>query len=355
VARRSLGGEFLDDRSSRVNLPAWLIRTPIRTDFHSDRARVYCDALEAAVRPSRRPIVIATRRSRLAQAQANAVANALRKLHPKIKVQLLLVDSQGDRLVDLPLGKGTGKGMFTGAVEAALAGEQADLAVHSLKDLPTTHTPGLVIAATPQRGDVRDCLVGTDVPNVEALPDGARIGTSSPRRAAQLLRWRSDLHIEPLRGNVDTRISKVTQHDQYDAAILAVAGLQRSGLGEHASRPIDVQQMLPAPGQAALAIQCRADDHVTMRRCLPLNHSATATCVEAERQIVAELGATCHTPIATLAEPVEGSKLRVRAQLLSKDGRTSLETDRTASAKQSRKLAQKVAAELLAAGAKDLL
>jgi len=312
-------------------------------------------SLEAAVRPSRRPIVIATRPSRLAQAQANAVANVLRKLHPKIKVELLLVDSEGDRLVDLPLGRGTGKGLFTGAVEAALCSERADLAVHSLKDLPTTDTAGLVIAAIPKRGDVRDCLVGCDAADVQALPAGARIGTSSPRRAAQLLRWRSDLRIEPLRGNIDTRIRKVVDQNVCDAAILAMAGLQRSGLAAHATKPIAVEKMLPAPGQAALAIQCRAGDHVTMRRCLSLNDSATAACVEAERHIVATLGATCHTPIAALAEPAEGGKLRIRAQLLSQDGQTNIDADRTASDKHSRKLADQIANELLGQGAATVM
>ncbi len=307
------------------------------------------------MRPSRRPIVIATRRSRLAQAQANAVAHALRRLHPGVTVELLLIDSKGDRLVDHPLGQSTGKGLFTGAVEGALRSEKADLAVHSLKDMPTTDTAGLVLAAIPPRGDVRDCVVAPTPGGLDALPHGATVGTASPRRTAQLRRLRGDLDVQPLRGNVDTRIRKVLEDGRYAAAVLATAGLQRCGLGEHAGQPIDVATMLPAPGQAALAIQCRADDHVTMRRCLPLNHAVTAACVQAERRVVAKLGATCHTPIAALAEPVGAGELRLRAALFSRDGQTRLTCDRTAPAQRSRKLADQVAGDLEEQGARRLL
>lgn len=307
------------------------------------------------MRPSRRPIVIATRRSRLAQAQASAVANALRKLHPGVRVDLLLLEAEGDRATHHPLGSASGKGLFTGTVEGAVRSGKADMAVHSLKDLPTTSTAGLVIAAIPARGDVRECLVSRHPGGLLELPAATRIGTSSPRRSAQLRRLRPDLIIEPLRGNVDTRLRKVLDQHQHDAAILAIVGLMRCGLAEHANRPIEIEQMLPAPSQAALAIQCRADDHVTTRRCLPLNHSLTASCVEAERQIVCELGADCHTPIAALAQPTADGEIRLRAQLLSPDGRTNLQSDRTASARQVRKLADAVVADLLSQGAAALM
>lgn len=307
------------------------------------------------MRPSRRPIVIATRRSRLAQAQANAVARALRKLNPNVTVELMLLESEGDRLVDHPLGQTSGKGLFTGVIEGALRSEQADLAVHSLKDLPTTPTAGLVIAAIPSRGDARDCLVSTHTSGLMGLPAGANVGTSSPRRATQIRQLRDDLAIAPLRGNVDTRVAKVFERKEHDAAILAMAGLIRSGLSEYANQPIDVEQLLPAPGQAALAIQCRADDHVTLRRCLALNHSMTASCVEAERQVAAELGATCNTPFAAFAEPTADGKIRLRARLLSADGKTCLESDHAATPKRSRKLAEQVTADLFAQGGKALV
>lgn len=307
------------------------------------------------MRPSRRPIIIATRRSRLAQAQAKAVARALARLHPSVEVELLNIASEGDRRSAHPLGPGTGKGLFTGAVEAALLSRRADLAVHSLKDLPTTPTAGLVLGAVPRRGDVRDCLISEAVSHLEQLGQGATLGTSSLRRQAQLRRWRGDLKLTPIRGNIETRIARAVGDGDLDGVILATVGLQRAGLSDHPHAPIDVDRMLPAPGQAALAIQVRADDHVTLRRVMPLNDPTAATCVETERSVSRSVGADCHTPIGALAEPIDGGRLRLRVRLLSVDGQTCLEVDRTGSMKAAQRLADEAAEQLDREGAERLV
>ncbi|MFA7237706.1 MAG: hydroxymethylbilane synthase [Phycisphaeraceae bacterium] len=358
------------------------------------------------MRPSRRPIIIATRRSPLAQQQAKAVAGALRRLHGDIEVKLLLIESEGDKLLDHPLAalgrdEGTkgrrdevrntvstsdlsfpsslrpsvpsslspppsslrpsvppttgGKGLFTAAIEQAVLDGRADIAVHSMKDVPTLDTPGLVIAAVPKRGDVRDCFIAHTAASIEQLPPGALVGTSSMRRAAQLHRLRPDLRIEPLRGNIDSRMRKVLIDKKYDATLLAMAGLIRGGHGERATNPLDVNIMLPSAGQAALAIQCRADDHVTLRRCLPLNDAISAACVEAERAVVAALGADCRSPLAVLAQPVDHANFTLRARAMCKDGSTILEAEQTGSLKRVKHVTRHVVETLQAKGAKQIL
>ncbi|MHB1157652.1 MAG: hydroxymethylbilane synthase [Phycisphaerales bacterium] len=350
------------------------------------------------MRPSRRPIIIATRRSPLAQQQAKAVAGALRRLHSDIEVKLLLIESEGDKLLDHPLAalgrdegregirelgnKGIrekvrngstsipqslnplvpqslptsgGKGLFTAAIEQAVLDGRADLAVHSMKDVPTLDTPGLVIAAVPKRGDVRDCFIAHTAACIEQLPPGALIGTSSMRRGAQLQRLRPDLRIEPLRGNIDSRMRKVLIDKKYDATLLAMAGLIRGGHGELATCPLDVNIMLPSAGQAALAIQCRADDHVTLRRCLPLNDAISAACVEAERAVVAALGADCRSPLAVLAQPVDHANFTLRSRAMCRDGSTILEAEQTGSLKRIKHVTRHVVETLQARGAKQVL
>ena len=194
------------------------------------------------------------------------------------------------------------KGYSLAPLSRELVDGNADLAVHSLKDLPAIpETPGLVLAAVPPRRDVRDCLISPHATSIDKLPIGATLGTAGPRRASQAKRLRPDLQIRLIRGNIETRIRKVLEDRQVDATLLAMAGLQRANLTEHAQHPIDPAIMLPAAGQGALALQCRADDHQTLRRCLPLNDPLTAACVNTERQIVADLGGNCHSPIAVLA------------------------------------------------------
>lgn len=310
------------------------------------------------LRRSRRPIVIASRRSRLARAQAELVGQALSRLNPGIELRYVWIESEGDRRPDASLSSSGGKGLFVRGIEQALLDERADLAVHSLKDLPADLTPGLAIAATPRREDVRDCLIArTKVRRVQDLPPGAVVGTSGPRRAAQIKRLRLDLVVQPIRGNIETRLAKVLEPDTptCDATLLAMAGLHRAALREHAVAPLALEDLLPAAGQGALAIQCRTDDHVAVTRCLPLNDPLTASSVHAERAIVAGLSGDCHSPIAVYAEPVGPDRFRIRARVLSPDGTTCLDIDQTTSTKLMAKLARAIVKDLQARGADTIM
>lgn len=307
------------------------------------------------------------------------VGRALRRLHPRVEVQYRWIESEGDRHDGVMLAEHGGKGLFTSALEEALLRGEADLAVHSLKDLPAVDRTGLAIAAIPPRGDVRDCLISrSGAATIAELPPAAVVGTASPRRAAQLLRVRPDLRVQLLRGNVDTRLRKVLDAEDaasthgapgsihYDATLLAAAGLQRLGLKEHLRHPIDAETILPAACQGALAIQCRADDHVTLTRCLPLNDAATATAVHAERAVVAGLSADCHSPVAVLGEPVkldphsvkrnaDAHWFRLRVRVLSPDGSACLEADEKCKTRELRRLVKQIVKDLTARGARQIL
>jgi len=291
--------------------------------------------------------------------QALAVGRALGEIAPSLSVEYRWIESEGDQRIQASLTDIGGKGLFAHAVEKALLNKEADLAVHSLKDLPAKpDTTGIVIAAVPKRNDVRDCLISSKGTSLEQLPPNATLGTASPRRASQVLMLRPDLKIELIRGNIQSRIRKVLDEHRFDATLLAVAGLKRAGLVEHAKHPINPTVMLPAAGQGALALQCRADDHLTLTRCLPLNHAITAACVNAERQIVAGLGGSCHSPIAVWVEPtIDHSEVKywLRARVLAPDGQTCLEVDQRGSARQLRHLTQTALCQLRAAGCVELL
>ncbi len=310
------------------------------------------------MRKSRRPIVIASRRSALAQAQAQAVGAALSRLHPGVEVRYLWITSQGDQATQTSLAEMGGKGLFVKAVEQPLLSGEADLAVHSLKDVPVTMTPGLMLAAVPMRGDVRDCLIARPgIDSIDKLPSGAAVGTSSPRRAAQLKRLRPDLSFHLLRGNVQTRLAKVLQSGELDATLLAVAGLTRLGLGRHAQLPIDPSVILPAAGQGALALQCRMDDHVTLSRCLPLNHTVTGEAVHAERQIIGGLAGDCHSPIAVYAQPLGEASLEflVRVRVLAGDGSQCLDLEERCTAKTLRRVVKGMVKTLRQRGSDQVL
>jgi len=312
------------------------------------------------LRKSKRPIVIASRRSELARRQAQMIGEVLGRLHTHVRVEYRWIESEGDRLADAPLADSGGKGLFVHAVERSLLAEQADIAVHSLKDVPMREqTEGLVIAAVPRRADHRDCLVAWNgATSIDQLPHGATVGTASPRRGAQLLRLRSDLHLQPLRGNVPMRLRRVLDDRAYDATLLAAAGLIRCGLSQHAMHRIDPSLVLPAAGQGALAVQCRAKDHVTIRRCLPLNDPTTSAAVHAERSIVAQLGGDCHSPIAALCEPMEADgtvAFRMRACVLSPDGQRCLDAEQHTSDALLSRCAQELAAGLIDRNAQALL
>lgn len=307
------------------------------------------------MRPSRRPLVIATRNSKLARAQSQAVARALHALHPQLDVRLHPIVTEGDRIQDRSLSDIGGKGLFTTLIEKALLDGTADLAVHSLKDLPTTATLGLVLAAIPKRGDPRDALIANQARNLRELPHGAILGTSSMRRAAQLKRIRPDFEIEMLRGNVDTRLRKVLIDARLDATLLAMAGLVRGGFDMTHAHPLEPEILLPAAGQAALALQCRADDHVTLRRCLPLNDPITAACVEAERAIVHGLAADCTSPIAAYAQPLDARHLRIRAEVLSPDGSRIITADQQAPIKKINQTCDTIITQMKNEGAAELI
>jgi hydroxymethylbilane synthase len=314
--------------------------------------------------------VIVARSSPLARAQAEIVGRALNRLHPKIEVRYEFVKTRGDELADRPLVDHGGKGLFSREIEQMLLAGEADLAVHSLKDLPAKGTTGLCLAAVPHRADVRDCLVTPEgLASVNNLSEGAVVGTASPRRAAQLLRLRPDLTVGLLRGNVQTRLDKVLNPGgpkRYDATLLAVAGLARLGLDDRAQHAIAVEDVMPAACQAALAVQCRANDHVTLTRCLPLNNPEASTAVHAERQVVAALGADCHSPIAVLAEqskqpPTPAKRnadahwFRLRIRVLSGDGAECLEVDEQVKTKDLRRLVKRAVKDLKDRGARELL
>jgi hydroxymethylbilane synthase len=324
------------------------------------------------VRRSRKPIVIASRRSRLARVQAEMVGKALGRLHPQVDIQYRWIESEGDRHDGVMLAEHGGKGLFTSALEDALLRGHADVAVHSLKDLPAADRTGLAIAAIPPRADVRDVLISRNgAATIAELPEAAIVGTASPRRAAQLLRLRPDLRVQLLRGNVDTRLRKVLDDDapggpRYHATLLAAAGLKRLGLTGQLQHPIDVDEVLPAACQGALAIQCRADDHVTLTRCLPLNDPSTSTAVHAERAIVLGLSADCHSPIAVLGEPVQldphsvrrnsdAHWFRLRVRVLSSDGTTCLQADERCKTRELRRLVKQLVGDLTDRGARQLL
>ncbi len=294
----------------------------------------------------------------------------INRLHPKIEVQFRWVESQGDKALGQSLADQGGKGLFTRDVERLLLTNEADLAVHSLKDLPASDTTGLVLAAVPRRADVRDCLITPQgLASINDLPQDAVVGTASPRRAAHLLKLRPDLKIDLMRGNVQTRLDKVLNPEgvkRYDATLLAFAGLSRLGMTEHTAHPIPLDDMLPAACQGALAIQCRANDHVTLTRCLPLNNPEASTAVHAERQVVAGLGGDCHSPIAVLAEqskqpPTPAKRnadahwFRLRVRVLSADGSQCLEVDEQVKTKDLRRLVKRVIKDLKERGAQKLL
>ena len=232
--------------------------------------------------------------------------------------------TKGDRVLDVPLPMIGGKGLFTAELEAALNDGSIDLAVHSLKDLPTVNPPGLTIAATPPREDPRDVLVSRGRHTIRALPAGATVGTSSLRRAAQLKRIRPDLQTIDIRGNIDTRVRKaLDESGPYDAIVLAAAGLSRLGHRDVVGEWIAVDDMLPAPGQAALGIQSR-DERSILALIAPLNDVATRLCVDAERAFLAGLGGGCSVPVAALAM-IDGETIRVRGRVSRVDGGAHVE------------------------------
>jgi hydroxymethylbilane synthase len=269
-----------------------------------------------------RPVRIGTRGSAMALHQAGLVRERLLAAHPDLAapgmLELIVIRTTGDRVQNRLLAEIGGKGLFTKEIEQALIDRRIDLAVHSLKDMETILPEGLDIACVLPRDDPRDVLVSQNGAELAALPSGAKIGTASLRRKAQLLRRRPDLVAAPIRGNVDTRLAKMAA-GEVDGLLLALCGLERLGKANAASEIIPVETMLPAVGQGALAIETRTDDDMLFGLLAPLNDATSAACVGAERAMLATLDGSCRTPIAGLAELADG-QLRLRALLLAPDG-----------------------------------
>ncbi len=296
---------------------------------------------------------IGTRGSPLALWQANHVADRLRPLAAPRAVELVLILTAGDQVRDVPLASLGGEGVFTKELQRALLDGSIDVAVHSLKDLPTFAVTGVVLTAVPQRGPTGDVLVSHKHARFDALPQGARLATSSLRRRAQALHRRPDLRISEIRGNVETRLRKLGEQD-LDALILAEAGLVRLGLGEHIAEVLDPAWMLPAVGQGALGLECRTDDHATRALVEQLNDPATCQAVLAERALLRTLGGGCQVPIGAAATVTDGI-LTLRAAVLSPDGRQRCGDQVSGPTASAEVLGEHLAEQLLALGARDLL
>ncbi|WP_217486933.1 hydroxymethylbilane synthase [Acinetobacter seifertii] len=296
---------------------------------------------------------IATRQSPLALWQAEHIRARLQELHPDLTVELVKFVTQGDKILDTPLAKIGGKGLFVKELEAALLDGRADLAVHSMKDVPMALPEGLTLAVICEREDPLDAFVSNNFEKFTDLPQGARVGTSSLRRKSQILKQRPDLQIIDLRGNVGTRLSKLDD-GQYDAIILASAGLKRLGLENRIRHTIEPNVSLPAVGQGALGLECRADDQEVLALIQPLLHIETDVCVRAERAFNAYLEGGCQVPIAGYATLQDG-KIHIEGRVGSPDGQTLLRAEMTDEAHNAQQLGENLARNLLEQGAGDLL
>ena len=297
-------------------------------------------------------LVIATRRSRLALWQSEHIKERLQSLHRGLAVELLPLSTRGDELLDRRLDQAGGKGLFVKELESAMADGRADLAVHSIKDVPADLPSGFVLAAITAREDPRDVFVSRKFGSLREMPDGASLGTSSLRRSAQIVERFPHLEIRLLRGNVDTRLAKL-ERGEYDAIVLAAAGLKRLGLESRGTARLEPEEMLPAPGQGALGIECLAARADVSALLAPLADGATTACVRAERAVSRALGGSCTLPIAAFAQLKD--KLRLRALVASPDGRRVVRCDINGDAADPEALGEQAAQELRRQGAAEIL
>jgi len=302
-------------------------------------------------RPQR--IVIASRESALALWQARHIQSRLAALYRGAAIEIFGMTTEGDRRLDVSLQKIGGKGLFVKELEDALAAGRADIAVHSVKDVPMALPPGFVLAAVLERGDPRDAFVSNRHADLAALPAGARVGTSSLRRECQLRARYPKLRIEPLRGNVPTRLAKLDD-GQYDAVILAAAGLKRLGLEDRITRLLAPSESLPAPGQGALGIECLERRADLIGQLAPLAHAVTARCVAAERAFSRALSGSCNVPLAAYAE-MEGSRMRLRGLVGAPDGSRVVSGEEAGPAGDAEALGVALAARLKSQGAAEIL
>jgi hydroxymethylbilane synthase len=297
---------------------------------------------------------IATRKSALAMAQSQQVVQMLKEKHPGLEIEMVPVITTGDQNPDQPLWKLEGMGFFTLQIEKTLLENKADIAVHSFKDLPTDQTQGLTIAAVPVRENPADCVVSRlQIRSLLQILPSAFVGTSSLRRQAQLLQLRQDLTTHPIRGNVDTRLRKLDE-GKYDMLIMAAAGLIRLGLRERIAFLLEPTEFVPAPAQGALAIQARADDPKTIELVKTIDDIHSRCIVEAERHILMRLHPGCHAPVGVFGRKV-GCDIQIYAFVSKPDGTEALRKKIEGPFEQAIELAEKLAEELIAAGAKEIL
>jgi hydroxymethylbilane synthase len=293
-------------------------------------------------------LTIGSRGSKLALWQANWVKDRLGEIGYECRIEI--ITTTGDRFQQGPLKEVGNKGLFTKEIEEALLDQRVDLAVHSLKDMPTALPAGLQITATPPREDPRDAIIGS---RLNELKEGARIGTGSLRRIAQLSAYRADLQPEPMRGNVDTRLRKLDE-GQYDAIVLAAAGLRRLGWAERIAEIISPDIMCPAVGQGSLAIETRADGGPAMQACLRLNHAETNAAITAERAVLEQLGGGCQVPVGAHAVVNDG-RIHVRAIVASPDGRRIVRDDIEGPTGDAARIGYELGTRLLGRGAREIL
>lgn len=298
-------------------------------------------------------LTIATRESPLALWQAQWVKAQLEARYPELTVVLLGMTTQADRLLETPLYKVGGKGLFVKELEEALLDGRADIAVHSMKDVPMMLPPGLIVPVMCEREDPRDAFVSSQFESLMALPQASVVGTSSLRRQSQILSVRPDLTVVPLRGNVNTRLNKLDQ-GEFAAIILAAAGLKRLDLASRIRQCLPVETVLPAAGQGVLGIECRREDAKTQAMIATLNHAASYDCVVAERALCRTLGGGCHVPIAAYAE-MQQENVMLRGLVASEDGKTLLQTRQTAPRQVAEELGRRAADDLLRQGAARIL
>ncbi len=297
---------------------------------------------------------IATRKSPLALWQANHVRERLIQHWPSLRIELIPMVTSGDKFLQNKLSTLGGKGLFVKELEEALLDHRADLAVHSMKDVPAAFPEGLGLAAICRRDNPLDALLSLKYANLDHLPTGAIIGTTSLRRQSQLLAIRPDLQIKTLRGNIQTRIAKL-EAGEYDAIVLAAAGLERMSMQESIREILSTEIMLPACGQGALGIECRINDEQIKKYIAPLSDPTTAICVNAERQVNALLGGNCHVPLAVYCTPTKDSQLLIQAKVASLDGKIVISNSQQGRQQDATAIANQCAQALLASGADALL
>ena len=303
---------------------------------------------------TKRKIVIATRGSKLALWQAEWIKSLLKEIDPEFDIELNKIKTTGDKILDVPLSQVGGKGLFVKEIEEAMLRGEADLAVHSMKDVPTDLPEGLHLSAITKREDPRDAFIaGKGIKSFNDLPQGANVGTSSLRRMCQLMSKRPDLKITQLRGNVDTRLRKLAD-GEFDAIILATAGVKRLGFADRITEKLPVDVSLPAIGQGAVGIECRVDNEFINGLLAKLDHEETSVCVRAERAFLKKLEGGCQVPIAAYAR-LENGKIVISGLVGSLDGKTLVRDSLEGGQEEAESLGLKVAENLLSKGAKEIL